>query len=84
MDDYQTYKMNVCKNIKKFRLERKMTQEDVAGLEIALKTYQNIESGRYAPNLESMYKIAKTLGVHPSELIKVSLNTKYKKKSQAD
>ncbi|BDA78028.1 hypothetical protein LPTSP3_g09580 [Leptospira kobayashii] len=71
--DYVTFQEKVCKRIKDLRLEKKMTQEEVSGLEMGVRAYQRIESGGNAPNLQSLFRIANALGVHPREILNVSL-----------
>ncbi|WP_411823335.1 helix-turn-helix domain-containing protein [Leptospira sp. 'Mane'] len=71
--DYVTFQEKVCKKIKDLRLEKKMTQEEVSGLEMGVRAYQRIESGGNAPNLQSLFKIANALGVHPREILNVSI-----------
>ncbi|MFB5651559.1 helix-turn-helix domain-containing protein [Leptospira wolffii] len=55
-------------------MENNLTQEQVSGLNMGVRTYQKIESGINAPNLESLFKIATALGVHPRELINVTFS----------
>lgn len=71
--DYVTFQKLVCRKIKDLRIEKKMTQEEVSGLEMGVRAYQRIESGGNAPNLQSLFKIANSLGVHPKELLNISL-----------
>ncbi|PJZ78797.1 helix-turn-helix domain-containing protein [Leptospira neocaledonica] len=72
--DYSTFKNRVCKRIKELRIEKNLTQEQVSGMNMGVRTYQKIESGINAPNLESLFKIADALGVHPKDLINVPLS----------
>nr|WP_033108889.1 helix-turn-helix transcriptional regulator [Leptospira interrogans] len=76
--DYVTFQKSVCKRIKDLRMEKKMTQEEVSGLEMGVRAYQRIESGGNAPNLQSLFKIALALGVHPKELLNIPLDKKLK------
>jgi len=71
--DYEVFQKNVSKRIKELRLVKKMTQEEVSGLEMGVRVYQRIESGEGAPNLLSLFRIAAALGVHPKDLLNVSL-----------
>ncbi|TGL59642.1 XRE family transcriptional regulator [Leptospira sarikeiensis] len=72
--DYSTFKNRVCKRIKDLRIEKNLTQEQISGPFMGVRTYQKIESGFSAPNLESLFKIANALGVHPKELINVAIS----------
>lgn len=57
-------------NVRRLRLERKLTQEQLAheaGLDL---TYiGGIERGRRNPSVRALGKIAASLGVHPRELL---------------
>jgi transcriptional regulator with XRE-family HTH domain len=58
-------------NIKRIRLTKKMSQGDICReLGIDRSYMSNIESGNKNPTLSSIIKIAKTLGVSVSELLK--------------
>ncbi|EQA43752.1 DNA-binding helix-turn-helix protein [Leptospira broomii serovar Hurstbridge str. 5399] len=78
--DYVTFQKNVCKKIRELRLEKGLTQEEVSGLEMGVRAYQRIETGGNAPNLQSLYKIAIALGVHPKDLLNVSISDEKGKK----
>ena len=61
----------VSKNVKKYRLEKGMSQMDL-GLEIGIKSvafFSNAECNRYDKhfNLEHLYKMAKALDIHISD-----------------
>ncbi|MDV6237147.1 helix-turn-helix transcriptional regulator [Leptospira ellisii] len=74
--DYPLFKQSVCKRIKELRLEKGLTQEEISGLNMGVRTYQKIESGESAPSLESLFIIAETLGLHPKELLNVPMDGK--------
>ena len=64
-DEIETFYALVSKNVKKFRLEKGISQMDL-GLEIGIKSvafFSNAECNRYDKhfNLEHLYKIAKAL-----------------------
>lgn len=69
--------MTVHENIRRIRLEKHMTQEQVAKacgtVSATIRTY---ESGRYNPKPATVAKIAKALGVTPAELYGVGDNAK--------
>lgn len=48
----------VAHNIKRIRLARKLTQEDMADFGFSYRWYQKVESGKYSPNLYSLHRIA--------------------------
>ena len=56
-------------NVRRFRVERKLTQEQLAhDAEIDLTYLGGIERGRRNPSVEVLGRIAKALGHHPSDL----------------
>ncbi|WP_374406266.1 helix-turn-helix domain-containing protein [Pelagerythrobacter sp.] len=56
-------------NVRRFRLERKLTQEQLAhDAEIDLTYLGGIERCRRNPSISVVGRIAATLGVHPKEL----------------
>ena len=64
-DEIEKFYALVSKNVKKYRLEKGISQMDL-GLEIGIKSvafFSNAESNRYDKhfNLEHLYKIAKAL-----------------------
>lgn len=67
--DYEEFQRRVSQRIKELRLEYDLTQEEVAGLEMGVRVYQRIESGNGAPSLKSLFLIAKSLKLHPKELL---------------
>lgn len=64
--------MNIGMNIKKIREEKKISMSYLADkLKISKSTISRYESGKREPNLETLNKIAKALGVSIEELISV-------------
>lgn len=58
-------------NLKKLRLEKKLSQGDLAKkLEVDRAYISNIENGRMNPTLSTLEKIAKALGISSSDLLK--------------
>lgn len=58
----------ISKTIKKLRLEKKLTQDDLAYLSSLDKTYISlIERGKRNPTVLSLYAICKALGISLSE-----------------
>ena len=78
LNEYREFKRNVGDRLKQLRLKKKKSQEDTAGLQIALKTYCRIEKGNVGANLQSLFFICKNLNIHPKEIftnLPFSLNT---------
>lgn len=62
----------ISKTIKKLRLEKKLTQDDLAYLSGLDKTYISlIERGKRNPTVLSLYAICKALGVSLSEFFSI-------------
>lgn len=61
----------IGKNIKKIRQQKKLSQEKLARLtDISLNTLTKIESGfTKKPSIQTIYKIAKALGVSMESLV---------------
>ena len=60
----------VGKNIKKLRIARKMTQEDLAEkMFVTRQTISNWETGKSQPDLETLSALSEIFSVEPTELI---------------
>ncbi|OHD07581.1 helix-turn-helix domain-containing protein [Sphingopyxis sp. RIFCSPHIGHO2_12_FULL_65_19] len=60
-------------NVKRLRIERKLTQEQLAhDAEIDLTYMGGIERGRRNPSLSVIARLADALGVHPADLLSYS------------
>ena len=60
----------VAANVKRLRVERKLTQEQLAhDAEIDLTYLGGIERGRRNPSVNVLGRIAASLGCHPSVLL---------------
>lgn len=70
---YDEFTKRIRVKIKRLRLERGLTQEDMDEGEYAIsyRTIQDIEGGKADPSLKSLYKIAGRLKVQPTELLDV-------------
>ena len=56
--------------IQRFRKSKKMSQEVLSGLAGLDRThYSKIERGLRSPTIDTLFKIAHALGVHPHELM---------------
>lgn len=74
-EEIKDFYKTISQNIKYFRLEKKMTQLDLA-LDIGIKSvafYSNCENNRYDKhfNLEHLYKISKSLKIDVEEFFKI-------------
>lgn len=74
-EEINYFYMNISSNVKKFRQEKEITQQELA-LDIGIKSiafYSNCENNKYNKhfNLEHLYKIAKSLNTSIEELIKI-------------
>ena len=59
-----------AKNLKRLRLERGLTQVDVAALAgMTQGHYSMVENGNWEPRLGTILALAKALGVQPGELL---------------
>ena len=73
--------MSIGKNIKKYRAEKEITQQNLATeLGISTRTLQSYEAGRTAPTIEVIKKIAIALGV---PLYKLIVNEKVDEEKEA-
>lgn len=53
---------------------RGLTQEEVAGLDMATRTFQRIECAEISPSLKSIFKIARNMDVSPMEFFRFDFN----------
>jgi Predicted transcription factor, homolog of eukaryotic MBF1 len=62
--------MNIGKNIKNFRKNKKLTQKQLADIiGVSVVTIQNYENGRREPNMETLKKIASALDIKLNDLL---------------
>lgn len=67
--DEEVFIKQLAKRIKQLRVEKGMTQLDVASkMGIDDSSYRKIESGRTNPTSRTLYKLAEALDVSVSEL----------------
>lgn len=57
------------KNVRKLRLERKLTQEMMRDHSFNYRYFQKIESGKVNPTLDTLLKLAKALDCSLSDLL---------------
>lgn len=63
----------VGQNVRRLRVERKLTQEQLAhDAEIDLTYLGGIERGRRNPSVSVLGRLAASLGVHPSDLLQTA------------
>lgn len=60
----------VAANVRRLRVERKLTQEQLAhDAEIDVTYLRGIEAGRRNPSIQVLGRLADRLAVHPAELL---------------
>ncbi|HMZ62181.1 MAG TPA: helix-turn-helix transcriptional regulator [Leptospiraceae bacterium] len=72
---YETFLRKLGRRIKKMRLDREMTQEqmeDFGDYSIPTRTLQQIEYGRRNPRMSTLFNIAHQLKVDPKDLFDFS------------
>jgi len=68
--DYNRLLARVASNIRKLRKESGLTQEEMSvkgGFNY--RFYQKLESGKYSPNLYTLFRLSKTFRVPISDLV---------------
>ncbi|RHX77479.1 helix-turn-helix domain-containing protein [Leptospira yasudae] len=80
--DYTEFRKSVSERIKAIRVEKKLSQEWVSGIEMSVRSYQKIESGESAPSLESLFIISKAFEMHPKDLLNVQIKLEDKTKKR--
>lgn len=66
----QDWRATLGRNVKRLRLQKKLSQEKLAfEAEIDLTYVGRIERGKANPSLLLMARIASALGVHPAKLL---------------
>ncbi len=71
----EVYIASVCENIKRIRIEKNLSQSEfsaVTGIDAA--NIRRIESGRTAPTLRTLFRIAQTAEIDIRELIPTSID----------
>jgi transcriptional regulator with XRE-family HTH domain len=71
--DFSLFRQKVGKRIYQLRVNKGLTQEDMDEGDdgIPVRTIQNIEGGKSNPNLKTIYRLAKRLGIKPKELLDI-------------
>lgn len=69
---WDTLAKRIGKNMKRLRKEKGLTQEQaaVAAKDISWRYWQYLESGQRNFSLKTLTRIAKALGIDPSDLLK--------------
>jgi DNA-binding XRE family transcriptional regulator len=71
--DFETFRNKLGKKIKKERVARGLTQEDMDDGDdgVPHRTMQNIETGRSNPNLRTLFRLSKRMDISVSDLMDV-------------
>ena len=64
---YEKFLKRVAMNIVRIRKARGLTQEDMIQHNYSYRHYQRIESGRNAPNLQTLHRLSLTFKVEIAE-----------------
>jgi transcriptional regulator with XRE-family HTH domain len=67
---YDKFLSKVAANIIKIRKSLALTQEDMIQHQFSYRHYQRIESGRNAPNLQTLHRLAITFKVDVKDFFK--------------
>jgi transcriptional regulator with XRE-family HTH domain len=67
---YERFLERVAANVVRIRKAHGLTQEDMIEHKYSYRHYQRIESGRNAPNLQTLYRLAKTFNVDVREFFR--------------
>ena len=73
MKQDQSYKkllLKIAGNIRKYRKERNLTQEDMSDYGFSYKHYQRIESGKHSMSLHTLYRLSKAFNISFNKLLK--------------
>lgn len=68
--DYNKLLRTIADNIRRIRLEKKLTQEEMSSFGFERRWFQRIESGSYSPSLPTLGKLSSALGDHIVEFFK--------------
>lgn len=67
---YQALIRKVAGNVSRIRRSRGLTQEDMIAKGYSYRHYQRVESGRYSPNLHTLFRLSQTFKVDVREFFK--------------
>lgn len=67
---YENLLKTIALNLKRFRKQRGLTQEDMAEYGFNYRFYQKLESGNYSPNLKTLYKLAMAFNIEVEALFR--------------
>lgn len=70
--DYKRLLKAIAANIRRMRLKRELTQEDMMDFGYNYRFFQKLESGSYSPNLRTIHRLSKTFKVDIDEFFKGS------------
>lgn len=66
---FDKFLASVGANIKAARLEAGYTQEEMCQFGFNYRHYQRVESGKHAPSLHTLFRIAEALGIEVEDLL---------------
>ncbi|MBL8021065.1 MAG: helix-turn-helix transcriptional regulator [Leptospirales bacterium] len=75
---FERFQMELGKRIQKLRLERNKTQEgmDEGEWSVPWRTIQDLEGGKSNVTLHTLFKVARSLNIHPREFFDFSFPTR--------
>lgn len=65
---YEDLLKTIAGNIRKYRKQKGLTQEDMVEFGFNYRFYQKLESGTYSPNLQTLHRLAVTFDISISQL----------------
>lgn len=60
---YANFVAKVATNLKRARIAKGLTQEDMADYGFNYRHYQKLESGRHSPNLFTLFRLSEIYGI---------------------
>lgn len=67
--DYQRLLANIADNIRRIRVSKRLTQEDMMDLGFNYRFFQKLESGTYSPNLRTLHRLSRAFDVRINDLL---------------
>ena len=77
--EYETFKKEVGEKLRQIRKKRGLSQIELCGLEMSLRSYQRHESGQTGMSFHNLYLISRRLNIRPSKLVDFELKKKVNK-----
>ncbi len=80
-----SFKHQIAQTIKEKRENSQLSQDKLAAkADISTRFYRSIEAGDYNPSIHTIYKLAKALDIHYTELLESSWNEWLKNPDQEE